>query len=705
MTKRIVNSDNQVNEHLFSDFPKPSIEQWREVTQKSLKGGTIEEKLVTNTYEGIPLQPMYSKEDVVNFPHLFSNPGSFPYVRGTSEKGYLEKPWEVSQEINYSTPEEFNQAARHDLEKGLTTLHLILDDSPFSNINEKLLGRKGITLSSIKDFEKAFVDINLDEIPIYFETGIVGYPFYSTFMSYLKQQSIDIKKLSGCISFDPLGQLVQNGALPYSITEAYKMLSEVTKASKEHTPDLKTIDVQVNPYHESGGNAVHELAFAISTGLEYLRELANDEISIDDVAKSMQFSFSIGANFFMEIAKLRAARMLWSQIVKELGGSEDAQKMYIHARTSTWTKTIYDPYVNILRSTVEAFGAVIGGVNSLHVSPFDEAIGPADEFSRRIARNTHMILEKEANLSKVADPAGGSWYIESLTYSLAEKAWELFQKIEEKGGMYKAILEGFPQEIVLKTAEERAKNIKKRKDKFIGTNIYPNLNENKRVVENQDAVDLQKNNIHISKEENVLLNETLQQFAANRSIENAIKAVDLGASIDDLFKLISLHQKELPSVRTVEIHRGAQIYETLRQNAENYKSSSGQYPTIFVANLGPVAAFKPRVDFVTNFFEVGGFEVLNKESYTSINDAVEAFHQSNSSIVVICSKDENYPEMVPVLVKKLKDLNSNTTILLAGNPSEEELAIYKHAGLTELINLKVNNYEMLDKLQLKGGIK
>ncbi|MCU6598992.1 acyl-CoA mutase large subunit family protein [Peribacillus frigoritolerans] len=721
MTEKLKNPETDAAEKtLFSDFPTPTFQQWREIAEKSLKGATIEEKLVTNTYEGIQLQPLYRMEDIEDFSHLSSIPGEFPFVRGTKELGYGEEPWEVCQELIYSSPEEFNQAARSDLEKGQTMLHVVLDESRFLELDfpraqQKNSKRRGVPFSSLQDFQKAFNGINLEKTPIYIEAGMTGFPFFASFMAYLRKQKQNPKNLRGCFGMDPFGQLVQSGILPYSINQSFEMMSEITRWSKEYAPDLQTIVVGANPYHDAGGNAVQELAFAIATGVEYLRNIETEYVSLDDIAQRMRFSFSIGANFFMEIAKFRAARMLWSRIVKELGGNEDSQKMSIHARTSAWTKTVNDPYVNILRGTVEAFGGIIGGINSLHVSPFDEAIRPAEEFSRRIARNTHSILDEEANLSKVADPAGGSWYIESLTYSLAEKAWELFQQIEEKGGMYHSLLEGFPQDLVSKTAELRKSNINNKKDKFVGTNIYPNLNEipikngqqkeedhiqNQNSPVNDTGMDGLNSNVNL-----LFVKEALQDFVAAPSMENAINASSSGATLDNINKAMRLAKTMTPSINTVRIHRGAEPFEELREHAEVYKEKTGGLPKVFVANIGSVSQYKKRADFVTDFFEVGGFTSNEYGNFSTVTEAVEAFRFSQSRIFVICSSDENYQEWVPSLARGIKQFSPETSVLLAGNPNIQERAMYMEAGVDDFIHASVNNYDKLVVLQIKGGVR
>ncbi|MFA1710151.1 methylmalonyl-CoA mutase family protein [Peribacillus frigoritolerans] len=716
MTEKLKNPETDVaNKTLFSDFPTPTFQQWREITEKSLKGATIEEKLVTNTYEGIQLQPLYRMEDIEGFSHLSSMPGEFPFVRGTKALGYSEEPWEVCQELVYSSPEEFNQAARNDLEKGQTMLHVVLDESRFLDLDfpgtqHKNPKRRGVPFSSLHDFQKAFQGINLEKTPVYIEAGMTGLPFFASFMAYLQGQNQNPKNLKGCMGMDPLGQLVQSGTLPYSINQSFEMMSEIMKWSKENAPHLQTVVVGANSYQDAGGNAVQELAFSIATGVEYLRNIENEFISIDDVAQRMRFSYSIGANFFMEIAKFRAARMLWSRIVKELGGNEDSQKMSIHARTSAWTKTVNDPYVNILRGTVEAFGGIIGGINSLHVSPFDEAIRPAEEFSRRIARNTHSILDEEANLSKVADPAGGSWYIESLTYSLAEKAWELFQQIEEKGGMYHSLLEGFPQDMVSKTAELRKNNINNKKDKFVGTNIYPNLNETPIKNEKQDpsqnspvndtGIDGLNSNMDL-----LFVKEALQDFIADPSLENAIKASSSGATLENLYKAMRLSKTMTPSINTVRIHRGAESFESLRDHAEEYKKKTGAHPKVFVANIGTVSQYKKRADFVTDFFEVGGFTIIEHGGFSTVTEAVEAFRFSQARIFVICSSDENYLEWVPSLARGIKQFSPETSVLLAGNPNIQDRGLYMDAGVDDFIHASVNNYDKLVVLQIKGGVR
>jgi len=711
----------QKNNRLFDEFPKPTYEQWREQIEKSLKGASFEEKLITKTYEGISLQPLYRQEDIEQLPHLSALPGSAPYVRGTEALGYQTKPWDVCQELAYTSAKEFNAAAKHDLARGQTMLHVALDKATLAGTDPDRaqpddVGLGGLSLSSMADVSQAFEDIDLSEIPVLAQTGAVGLPLLSMLFAHMRNQKQEVKKLRGCIGMDPLGVLAREGTLPVSLKTAYDTMAHVTSWVKERIPSLQTILVQGHPYHDGGGNAVQELAFAIATGVEYLRELDARGVSIDDAAMRMRFSFSIGSNFFMEIAKLRAARLLWAKVVHAFGGSEEAQKMIIHARTSAWTKTVYDPYVNMLRSTAEAFAGIVGGVNSLHVSPFDEAIRPADEFSRRIARNTQLILEQEAHLSKVADPAGGSWYIESLTDSLAKKSWELFQEVERKGGMAKALEERFPQEKVAEIAFERAININRRKDKFVGTNVYPNLQESVLQPETDKQVQLRQEVIAQAAAHRTAIDpdrrkQALDAFErafatpdSERLFDCAVEAAQAGATIGEMLEVMRQSDPVTPSVSVIRIHRGTEAFEELRKNSEQYKERTGSRPGVFLANIGPVAQYKPRVDFVTGFFETGGFEVEQNQGFSSVDEAAQAAIASNASIVVICSTDDTYCESVPTLAHAIKQSNPETTVLVAGNPPTDEATLYWQAGVDDFIHLKTNCYEMLLHLQKQKGM-
>ncbi|MGE5702175.1 MAG: methylmalonyl-CoA mutase family protein [Clostridia bacterium] len=716
---------------MFQEFPLPTYEQWKELAEKALKGASFEKKLMTKTYEGITLQPMYRQVDAKKLSHLAVRPGEAPFVRGTTAGGYLKQPWEVCQELNYASPEAFNEAALHDLQRGQTMLNLVLDRAASAGLDPDRahyedVGSKGVSLSTLDDVAKALDRINLEETPLLVQAGSAGLPMLALLGAYAEQKTsadqgtTEQQRFHGTIGMDPLGELVRNGSLSFSLKAGYDSMAQMTHWAKKHMPYLQTILVQGNPYHDGGASAVEELAFAIATGVEYVQQLGERGISVDDAATRMHFSFSIGSNFFMEIAKLRAARMMWAKVIAAFGGSEAAQQMAIHARTSAWTKTVHDPYVNMLRSAAESFAGVLGGADSLHVSPFDEAIRPADSFSRRIARNTQLILQNEAHLTKVVDPAGGSWYIEALTDALAASAWELFQQTEAKGGMAKALQAGFPQEKVAAVAAKRMENISRRKDKMIGTNIYPNGNESKLGSDASEVAAKQANERiaaiagHRAAVDAKLLDERLQAFAeaasnaaSGAAIDAAIAAVKAGATLGDLMRVLGERAGERrEEIQAIHAYRGAEPFEALRANAARYKEQHGAAPQVFLAKIGPVAQHKARADFASGFVEAGGFAVAPSQAFAEheVEAAVQAAAASEACLTVICSSDEAYGSIVPQLAAKLKQVKPEMTIWNAGKPLVEAEEAFRQAGVDDFIYMGANCYDMLMQLQQQKGV-
>jgi methylmalonyl-CoA mutase len=426
------------------DFPANTYREWREAAEALLKGAPFEKTLHTQTSEGIELKPLYHREDSAGIPHLGTLPGFEPYLRGTNYGGFLSSSWQIAQKIPYSTPPKFNQALRYDLERGQSAVYLPLDmvttaglDSDHGKAGQ--VGRDGVAISTLEDLGSALQGVDLDTTPVLIKAGSAGIFLAAFFGALCTQQDKNVYILKGCVETDPLGELLTTGKLPTSLTQVYDEMAILATWASECALNLQVIAVHGDYFHNAGANAVQELGFAIATGVEYLREVLSRDVIIDDTAPNIRFSFSLASNFFMEVAKLRAARILWAKAVEAFGGNRESRKMHIHAQTSLWNKTLYDPYLNMLRTTTEAFSGIVGGINSMHVGAFDEVFGLPDEFSRRIARNTQIILKEESHLDRVIDPAGGSWYVENLTNEIAEKAWKLFQEVERRGGMYKAV--------------------------------------------------------------------------------------------------------------------------------------------------------------------------------------------------------------------------------------------------------------------------
>ncbi len=418
--------------------------------------------------------------------------------------------------------------------------------------------------------------------------------------------------------------------------------------------------MQSQPYHDGGGTVVQELAFALATAVDYLRALQARGLEVNTVALRIRFNFSIGSNFFMEVAGLRAARMLWAKIVAAFGGDAQAQKMSIHARSSTWNKTALDPYVNMLRATVEAFAGVVGGVDSLHVAPFDEVIRTPDEFSRRIARNVHTVLREECNIPRTIDPAGGSWYVEWLTDAVARKAWSLFQQMEQQGGLYKALQAGLPQTQVAEIAGQRAANLARRKDVFVGANMYANLKEKPLEVPPVDAQALQRERAAALTRYRATADAGQRQAAlealakaGDGIIDAAIQAAAKGATLGEIARTLRAGDGAGPTIQPVCIQRGAVPSSGCgkrRRAMPPHRLQGQNLPGQHGAAVPTQGArrFRPRLP--------GSRWLRGHRSrrFRRCRCAAQAALASEAPIVVICSTDPTYPELAPPLVQKLK---------------------------------------------------
>jgi methylmalonyl-CoA mutase len=441
---------------------------------------------------------------------------------------------------------------------------------------------------------------------------------------------------------------------------------------------------------------VEELAFALATGVEYIRRLADFDLGIDEIAESVQFSLSLGGNLFMEIAKLRAARQLWSMIVHSFGGGDKSAGLYIHVRTGKYNKTKYDPYVNMLRTTTEAFAGVIGGVDSMHVGCFDEIIQPSNPFSRRIARNQQIILSEESHLGQVIDPAGGSWYIEALTQELVKRAWETFKMLEAEGSMSELIQDGKIQGIIEEVARYRRQNLATRKDVLVGINMYANLQEPVLEDRTPDYAGLQ---CRRSAEIKAYRKGKIVIEPCAYSIKDAWLA---GATLGMISS--QLNTAETLKVKALNQERLAEPFEMLRDRMIEHKKRTGKAARVFLANNGGVGQYKARADFSRGFFEVGGFEVIEKGSYKSPSEAGKAAVEAKTEIVVICSTDATYPEIVPEICQNVKAALPEAMLVLAGYP-KEQIEFYKESGIDEFIHIKADVLAILKQAQKRAGVE
>lgn len=710
----------------FDKFPPPTHEEWQQAALDSL-GGKPFDRLVTSTYEGIPLQPLYRREDVADLEAPRTVPGHAPYLRGIRAAGYLAQPWAIAQELAYPTPAGFNRALRFDLEHGQTAVNLLLDgptragrDPDSAQPGE--VGRGGVSLATVEDLATALNGVDLSATPIYVRAGTAALPLLALLVAFLRRSGRSPADLNGCLEDDPLGVMAHEGALPLSLGRAYDEMAQLTLWAEKHAPGLQTVAVHTYPYHNAGASAVQELAFGLATGVAYLRAMLRRGVGIAVAARQIRFDFAVGGNFFMEIAKLRAARLLWAQVVGAFGGDGEAQKMRQHARTARRNKPAVDPYVNMLRVTTEALSAAVAGVGSIHVAPYDEPIRNAgaenggDEFARRIARNVQVILQEEAHLTALIDPAGGSYAVESLTDQLAREAWTLFQEVERRGGMAEVLKDGFAQSHIDSVTAKRAANLATRRDVLVGVNQFANPSEPVIAADETDYAAVHRERAaqmaaYRTQDDDpsahVAAIERLGEMLAatpETMVETAIAAAAAGATLGELTRTLRMNDSARPTIVPVRLARAAEPFEALRRKADAYAAAHGRQPRVFLANLGPPRQHKARADFAQGFFEVGGFQVITNNGFPDVDTAAAAAIESGAPAVIICSTDETYPEIVPPLVKAIRKKARHAVIILAGRPADQVEA-HQKAGVDEFIFfgadcVKLNDW-LLDRVSAR----
>lgn len=616
-------------EKLFTEFPPVSTEQWEEVITKDLKGADYEKKLVWKTQEGFSVRPYYRAENLTGIEHLGSEPGQFPYTRGTKRTNN----WLIRQDYyTCAGVAKANELALDGLMKGVESVGFVLCQ-PLTAADMKVLLK----------------DIRLDCVEVNFKGCCVNaMSIVTDFIAYVKEMKYDLEKVRVSFDFDPLHNLNEKG---YFCTEdAFDKLKDIILAVEE-LPHARVINISASDFNDAGASISQELAFALNMGSEYLSRLTDAGLSVDKIAKRMKFTFGVGSLYFMEIAKFRAARTLWANIVADYGTESNcAKKMKIHAVTSKWNQTVYDPYVNMLRDTTEAMSAAIAGVDSMEVLPFDYAFRAPGEFSNRIARNVQSILKEEAHFDKIVDPAAGSYFIENLTASIIKVSWDLFREVEAKGGYVAAMKEGFIQTKVKEIADTKDKDIAKRKQTILGTNQYPNF---------------------LEKIESDVTPEIVTRGAMAPSIE-----------------------KE-QIVKPLEFYRGAQAFEALRYKTDK----SGRQPMAFMLTFGNLAMCRARAQFSCNFFAVAGFKVVDNNRFATIEEGVKAALEAKADIIVACSADDEYLEAVPRIAELTGD---KALVVVAGDP--ECRAELEAKGIDKFINVRVNVLETLKEYQKLMGI-
>lgn len=694
--------NSTLEKRLFAEFPPTTEQAWRATAEEALDGAPFDKKLITKTAEGVDLQPIYARASTPPPAWQARPPGFAPFVRGADPLGAREQTWLICQEPAGATLAECNRTLLEDLNHGQNAVFLRLD--PATRLGLEPAGVGGVPLATLADVRSLLGKADLSAVPVYVPAGLAALPVASLLATYVRAEYGRTDVLRGAILADPIGEWLRQGQLPGGLDSAAEQMAALIKWARPNAPQLRTVGVDAGLWGDAGANGVQELAFGLATGVDYLRRLSALGVTVDEVASSAVFSWSLGSHFFLEIAKLRAARLLWSRAVAAAGGSEAAQRLVSHGRVTGWNKTVLDAHNNLLRATTEAFAGVVGGCQSLEIAPFDALRGETTELSRRLARNLHVILAEECQLGRVVDPAGGSYYVETVTRQLAEKAWALFQEIEKRGGMAAAIAAGYPQELVAKTAADRIAAVEGRRDGVIGTNLHPNLKEKLPEIAPAKPIKLPRRTKHASAADLNRLNPALVTNTAGL-FEALGDAFASGATIAEI-KSRLCSKTELNEIKAVTPRRRAEPFEALRRRAEAHLAKTGSRPKVFLATMGPRKQHAARAEFSTGFFAAGGFEVVPNKGFETPEAAATAALASGAPVVVLCSTDDTYPALVPPLAGALKAAGAKAPfVVLAGMPATPELQQqFKSAGVDEFIHLRANCAKLLAEIQNRLGL-
>ena len=613
-------------EKLFTEFQAPTTQEWLDKIEVDLKGADFNKKLVWRTNEGFNVQPFYRREDVLKLKTPDSLPGEFPFVRGNKKD---DNTWYIRQDIVADDAAEANKKALDILNKGIDSLGFYIPGEKVS---------------------AAFIETLLDQI----FCDIVEVNFHTCqrhalelaqiLTAYFEKKGYDKEKIVGSIDFDPMKKMVMKGK---DTSEVLATAPQLVEALKDY-PQFRCICVNTVALNNAGAYIVQELGYALAWGNEYLQQLVDAGVDVDLAAKKIKFNMGVSENYFMELAKFRAARMLWAQIVKQYEPKCDcACKMCVNAVTSEYNQTLFDSYVNLLRSQTEAMSAALAGVHSMVVTPFDVTYEAPTDFSERIARNQQLLLKEECHFNTVVDPGAGSYYVEHLTDSLAVEGWKIFLKVEEEGGFLAAVKAGTIQDDINATNVKRHGDAAKRKEFLLGTNQFPNFTEK----------------------------------------SEGKRAVGCGCCC-------KAKDSSEPAFKAISSTRLAADFEDLRIHTEETK-----VPVAFMLTIGNLAMRQARAQFSCNFLACAGYKVIDNLGFKTVEEGVDAALEAKADIVVICSSDDEYAEYA---IPAFKYLDGRAMFVVAGAPAcMDDL---KAAGIENFIHVRCNVLETLKEYNQKLGI-
>ncbi len=705
-------------------------EHWKTLAQKELKGKSAD-NLIWHSPEGIAVQPLYTSEDLENLGYEETLPGIFPFVRGPYATMYTNRPWTIRQYAGFSTAEASNAFYRKNLaagQKGLSVAFDLATHRGYDSDHPRVVGdvgKAGVAIDSVEDMKILFSGIPLEEMSVSMTMNGAVIPVMAMFIVAGEEQGCPQDKLSGTIQNDILKEFMVRNTYIYPPEPSMRIVADVIEYTSKFMPKFNSISISGYHMHEAGANAVQELAFTLSDGLEYVRAALAKGLHVDDFAPRLSFFWGIGMNFFMEIAKMRAGRLLWAHLMKEFNPQKPlSMALRTHCQTSGWSLTEQDPYNNIIRTTIEALAAVLGGTQSLHTNSFDEAIALPTEFSARIARNTQLILAEESNVTRVADPLAGSYYVESLTLSLAREAQKLMDEVQQLGGMTKAILAGLPKQKIEESAARRQALIDQGKFVIVGVNKYRLDKEDPIDILDVDNVAVREAQIARLKEiranrDNAAVQAALEEItrrAASGSsggnlleaaVEAARRRATVGEISDAMEKVFKRYEAQVATVSGVyraEYQQNGgdsastRSFASVVSEVEAFAKAQGRRPRMLVCKMGQDGHDRGARIIASAFADLG-FDVDVGPLFQTPEEAARQAIENDVHVVGVSSLAAGHKTLIPQLIDELRKQGAEDILVIAGGviPQQDYEFLY-NAGVREIFGPGTNILEAARKV-------
>ncbi len=710
----------------MSDDKKPTLADWEALATKQTKGLTPEE-LTWKTPEGIDIKPLYTSADVEGLEHADTFPGMAPYVRGPMATMYAGRPWTIRQYAGFSTAEESNAFYRKNLKAGAQGVSVAFDlathrgyDSDHPRVSGDV-GKAGVAIDSVEDMKILFDGIPLDKVSVSMTMNGAVLPILANYIVAGEEQGVSTEQLAGTIQNDILKEFMVRNTYIYPPAPSMKIIGDIIAFASDHMPKFNTISISGYHIQEAGADAALELAYTLSDGREYVRTALSAGLDVDAFAPRLSFFWGVSMNFYMEIAKMRAGRLLWNRIMSEFEPKNPKSSMLrTHSQTSGWSLTEQDPYNNVVRTTIEAMAAVFGGTQSLHTNALDEAVALPTEFSARIARNTQIIIQEETGITQVADPWGGSYMMESLTQEIADKAWALIEEIEENGGMAKAIEAGIPKLRIEESAAKKQARIDRGEDVIVGVNKY--------ILDEEDDLDiLEVDNVAV-RESQIKRLDDIKASRDKAAVEAAlaaiteaaktgegnlldlsVKAARLRATVGEISDAMEAEfGRYNAQARTISGVYGAPYeddsdWQAIKSDIEAFENEQGRRPRMLVCKMGQDGHDRGAKVIATAFADVG-FDIDLSPMFSTPEEVAKQAIENDVHVVGVSSQAAGHKTLVPELIAELKKQGADDIIVVAGGviPKQDYDYLYE-AGVKGIFGpgtkIPISARQVLDEVR------